>query len=242
MTPRFFKLPVDMAAREDLPASAKLVYAAIVDRIGRNATTWAGVRTLAKDTAQDKSTVVEAVRRLAGAGLLICPAAERGKRRHLRLPSAGAADAGGECPKNPDTSGDRQRTPVSQKAGQGCPKNPDTSVRETRTEPDRPELKTGSNGALVALFCDMFREKVGEPFTGDRGKLAGNLKRLANVHGPDVVQARITRWFGADRPDYGPELFILRFQGAELRGAGAGTLSGSELMARKAWGNMEADR
>jgi len=81
-----------------------------------------------------------------------------------------------------------------------------------------PASTTPNNGALVAMFVDLFGAKVGEPFTGNRPKLAGNLSRLANVHGPDVVQARITRWFAATRPDYGPELFILRFQSTELRG------------------------
>lgn len=38
----FYKLPQDIAARSDLTASAKIVYAVIRDRIGQNGKSWPG--------------------------------------------------------------------------------------------------------------------------------------------------------------------------------------------------------
>jgi len=67
---RFWKLPRDLAERTDLSAADKLVFIAIVDRIGGNCVAWPGQRTLARDCGLNVKVVNRAVSRLSGLGLL----------------------------------------------------------------------------------------------------------------------------------------------------------------------------
>lgn len=63
----FYKLPKDLAARKDLKASDKIVFAVIRDYQGENEICWPGVRTLSRATGLAVSSIVECVRRLEAA-------------------------------------------------------------------------------------------------------------------------------------------------------------------------------
>ena len=71
MNEKFFKLPQDVAARLDLPPGAKVLFAAILDRIGDNGDCWPGMRKLADDTGLSKDAVIENVARLKQKKLLV---------------------------------------------------------------------------------------------------------------------------------------------------------------------------
>jgi len=65
------KIPCDIMQRKDLSSSAKLVYVAIVDRMGTNNQSWPGVRRISLDAGVTTRTVVMAVRQLEKFGLLV---------------------------------------------------------------------------------------------------------------------------------------------------------------------------
>jgi DNA-binding MarR family transcriptional regulator len=86
---RFVKLPWHVLARSDLSPAAKLLYAAIMDRIGENGEAWPGVRRLASDCGLSPATVVAAIRRLETVGLLAVEHVSGnpgGRTNHYRLP------------------------------------------------------------------------------------------------------------------------------------------------------------
>jgi hypothetical protein len=241
----FYKLLQDLAARTDLLASDKLVYAILADRIGRNGKAWPGSRRLAHDSGMNRETVLESIGRLKAAGLLLVESRGRGRANLYRLAEQSGREtrpvsdlqANAKWPDSPTPGGRKTRPEAAGKSDHN-----QTDPLNQRGAASPPASKGPNNGELVALFIDLFRETVREPFTGDRGKLAGNLKRLAKLHGPATVEARIRRWFGKDRDDYGTGLFFHKFQSTELRGAGQGAVSGSEMQARAAWEKLESKR
>lgn len=81
---RFVKLPVLILRRRDLTAGAKVVYAAIIDRLGTNETAWPGVRTIATDTGMTVPAVIRAVACLRYAGVLLVESAGSGRRQSYR--------------------------------------------------------------------------------------------------------------------------------------------------------------
>ena len=83
---RFYKLPVEIAKRRDLPAGAKVVFAVVADRIGHNSCSWPGVRTIAKDAGMSVSGVLKAVRQLEGGNALQVERRGSGKANRYRLP------------------------------------------------------------------------------------------------------------------------------------------------------------
>ncbi|GMU22571.1 MAG: hypothetical protein AMXMBFR13_26560 [Phycisphaerae bacterium] len=84
---RFVKLPLFLLARSDLTATAKVVYAVISDRIGTNASTWAGVRRLAADVGMDPKAVLRAIAALESLGLLEVDRRGSGRSSHYRVKS-----------------------------------------------------------------------------------------------------------------------------------------------------------
>lgn len=69
----FAGLPKSLMATPNavLPASAKLVFAAIVERFGDNGHSWPGFGTIARDTGLSRRRAVDAVNRLARLGLIM---------------------------------------------------------------------------------------------------------------------------------------------------------------------------
>jgi len=70
MTDRFYKLPVHIAERQDLTASAKLVFAVLWDRVGKNSGCWPSHKRIAQDVGICQMTVLQAVADLVAADLV----------------------------------------------------------------------------------------------------------------------------------------------------------------------------
>lgn len=67
---KFVKLSCDVLCRTDLSAGCKLVYSVIRDRIGQNSEAWPSLQRLAEDCGLGRTTVSDAVDKLAEVGLL----------------------------------------------------------------------------------------------------------------------------------------------------------------------------
>jgi len=85
---RFYKLPVEIAARKDLTPASKVVWAVLANRIGDNGFCWAGVRSIARDAGVDVSTVLESIRKLEDAGRLRVERRGSGRANHYSLPAS----------------------------------------------------------------------------------------------------------------------------------------------------------
>lgn len=85
---RFYKLPQALAARRDLPASAKIVYTAILDRFGRNGHSWPGYERIGRDCGLARRTVMRAIASLSAANppLLVVGNRGNGRSNDYRLP------------------------------------------------------------------------------------------------------------------------------------------------------------
>lgn len=71
MTPdTFAKIPHSLLVRRDLTATAKVVYAVVVGRIGENGESWPGMRRIAMDTGIEVKAAMRAIGALRKAGLL----------------------------------------------------------------------------------------------------------------------------------------------------------------------------
>jgi len=70
MTDRFYKLPVGIAGRKDLTASAKLIFAVLLDRVGDNGHCWPGYDRVARDAGLSRTAVIESVKRLVSIGII----------------------------------------------------------------------------------------------------------------------------------------------------------------------------
>ena len=83
---KFYKLDQDLTARRDLSAFDKVLYAVLVDHIGRNRDGWPGVRRLAKCTGtKSHDTVENGLLALERAGLVVIDRRGKGKLNHYRL-------------------------------------------------------------------------------------------------------------------------------------------------------------
>jgi DNA-binding Lrp family transcriptional regulator len=121
----WWKLPVHVAKRTDLSPAAKLVYAAILDRIGDNHECWPGIRRLANDCGLSPTTVVEAARKLEAVGLLTVDHVTGnpgGRTNRYRFPERSDV----RTYQNPNVPESEHRTY----------QNPNGDVPETGTEPD----------------------------------------------------------------------------------------------------------
>jgi len=81
----FYKLPKDIAGRRDLPASAKIVLAVLIDRIGPNACCWPGIRCLAKDSGLSQHAVINALRKLQAGRLVQIERRSTGQSNRYRV-------------------------------------------------------------------------------------------------------------------------------------------------------------
>lgn len=87
MTDLFYKLPQDLAARTDITASDKLVFAVIVARIGDNGKSWPGIQSLMRDCGLCRDTVIKSIHRLEAAGLLSVQRRGNGRVNHYEKTS-----------------------------------------------------------------------------------------------------------------------------------------------------------
>jgi DNA-binding MarR family transcriptional regulator len=89
MPDKFYKLPQDLTARNDLRPSDKLVYAVLLDHLGDNDFCWPGIRRLALATGLTALTVIDCIKRLEAAKLLTVERRENGRSNYYRLPETG---------------------------------------------------------------------------------------------------------------------------------------------------------
>ncbi len=94
MTEVYCQLPKAILARKDLTASAKLLYAYFVDRIGQNSHCWPGTRLIAIDVGMNRKTIQRAVARLESAGLLMVTQGHGGDTSSYRLHSLCGVEKG----------------------------------------------------------------------------------------------------------------------------------------------------
>ena len=64
------KIRTEMLARADLTPATKLVYAAILDRIGSNTDAWPSVARIAADCALERKKVFKCIKQLERVGLI----------------------------------------------------------------------------------------------------------------------------------------------------------------------------
>jgi len=82
---RFYKLPVEIACRQDLPGGVKVLFAVMADRVGQNDSCWPGLRTLANDTGSTKTTILAGIKTLEIVGLLETERRGNGRVNHYRI-------------------------------------------------------------------------------------------------------------------------------------------------------------
>ncbi len=87
MAERYVKLTNEIRRRADLTAAAKLVYADLVDRMGKKGVCWPGLRRLAADNGVTKSTAQAAIASLEAAGLIVIERTAGGRSNRYRVPS-----------------------------------------------------------------------------------------------------------------------------------------------------------
>ena len=85
MSHKFYKLPQYLTALKDLKPSDKIVYAVLLDYQGNHEYCWPGIRTIAKDTGQSHTTIIECIRRLEAKALLTVERRGNGKSAHYRV-------------------------------------------------------------------------------------------------------------------------------------------------------------
>lgn len=84
MSLEFYKMPKDIAARKDLQASDKLVYAVILNSIGDKGYSWIGKIKIVEYTGLAGQTVLDSIKRLELAGLLIVDRRGIGKSNYYQ--------------------------------------------------------------------------------------------------------------------------------------------------------------
>jgi hypothetical protein len=165
----FYKLYSDLAARTDLPASAKVLLSVITDRMGKNGHCWPGMRRLAADTGAGVATIARDTRRLAAAGLLIVERRDKRRTSLYRLPAEGVLKT--EHPKGVLKT--EQGVP---KWARKCAQNgaqPDRLKNQTKKDcaaaPPNPEV-----AVFIDWFSEAFKKRLGRAFIVGGGK-DGNL-------------------------------------------------------------------
>jgi len=111
MAERFVKIPIAVLQRRDLGAAAKVVFAAILARIGSNGRAWPGAGRLARDTGLSCATVKRAIVELVGLGVITKQPRGPGRSNMYVI-------------KTPETDHDdpAQNDPAQNEAGQNAPR------------------------------------------------------------------------------------------------------------------------
>lgn len=192
----FAQLPHEIMRRPGLSAGAKLVWAAVGDRQGRNADAWPSLSRLANDTALCRTAVIRAVRELEEAKMIVVERSGNGKVNRYRiatgLESLPAANRdGGSRESLPRASSDslpepthknqpmnQPKVPAPQAAGMlpGLPPETDEPKRRSKATGERDTL----TAAAVAVWCEVYREAAGGPADQPDGRAVGMLRRLVH--------------------------------------------------------------
>ncbi len=187
---RFVKLRLDVLARPDVTASAKLILASIEDRIGDNGYAWPGIRRLARDCGLNPKTVVRGVRKLVDRELLIVERRGNGQSNRYRLPEP-TVPQDGALPK----------VTRSQNATGGAPENGTEAIPflpQNQTEP-LSQTKRGARrksatppdpriGDFLNWFCETYQQAKGIAYVVQGGKDQATVKRLLRSVTPEELQ------------------------------------------------------
>lgn len=160
----FAKIPHWLLWRTDLSASAKLVYAAIADRVGGNGSAWPGVRRLASDCGLGVTTVCEAVTALKSAGLLMVETGSERRTNNYKLTKrteSGRTDSGrtesersARIPVRSRTDSEAQPDPLNQTH------EPDLLFRGDTTKQPNPARKQKASESDAARIYAAYPRKV----------------------------------------------------------------------------------
>jgi len=211
------KLWDDVLCRRDLSAPAKLIYAIIADRIGRNGFAWPGERRLALDSGMSRNTVRRALKALEAAGLLAVEHGTEGRPNLYRLNGGGAESEPGGAESEPGGVVPNRRRGGAGSAPQPVPDRPHNLNNQTHNQRKRRAKRSGGpflgNELPPALDVPDFltawdewqthRREIRKPLTPTSVKR--QLATLAD-QGPTVAVAMIRKsiergWTGLFAPD-----------------------------------------
>lgn len=182
----FYPLDAAIAARRDLPPSAKLLLAIIRFRIGNNGHSWSGTRRMARDCGVDRKTVMDALSRLEAAGLLLVQRRGCGQLNHYSLPPI----CGGE-------SGPVEELDQWQDSTDGGDKSPPGVVENLhpkRTEKNKEKNKRSAAPpdarikAFIDWFSQRYRAALGRPYIVISGKDGAIIKQLLQSQSVNELQ------------------------------------------------------
>ncbi|MEI7836726.1 MAG: helix-turn-helix domain-containing protein [Planctomycetota bacterium] len=230
----FFKLPADVAARDDLTSSAKIVYAVIVDHFGNNGHSWPGVRCIGQESGLHPGTVSDCVHQLEQAGLVKVERSTWPRPRNTyrlanahvrRMPTCGksvrAENADATCGK-----------PVQNQTNE-----PDQSCRHEKPPAD-PRVRE-----FIDWFVTKHLEATGRKYIVAGGKDGKLVKTLLAAIGLGELQraaaAMLSDPWGRDKADVG----LLSSQINRWTKAGTpGSPSGEDALGQRNLALMEAQR
>lgn len=196
---RFFKMPIEIAQRKDLSGTAKLVYAAIVDRLGSRGVAWPSERKIAEDIGASRNAVRRAIGNLVRGGLIKSHKRERGQSAVYEVVDSGAETIPVERLQNDTTSGLEMEPlevapfrnkggPVSDKVGAEtiplvAPKR-DRNQIDPRTRPkNQTNAGAGAREAAAERIRQLYPKKAGK---------GAALKAIANALKRGKTEAELT--------------------------------------------------
>jgi len=212
---RFYKLPKDVAGRRDLPASAKIVLAVLIDRIGQNDCCWPGIRCLAKDSGLDKDTVINSIKCLKSKGLIEVKVGKLGESNRYRAPEWSEKGTGWS---ENDTSGVRKiRTQAYVK-----------SVHNQKDQLNKTHIYNCPNPEslrLAQLLLDLIVQRKADFKKPNLQNWARHIERMIQMDNrkPAQIEA-VIRWCQADAFEQvnilSTEKLRIRFDQLEMKMAG----------------------
>jgi hypothetical protein len=203
---RFYKLPMDLAARHDLTGNDKVILAIITNRIGINGKGWPGSRLLARESGLNRETVLACIDRLEKSGDLVVHRRGNGKGNHYSLPDKSGREPQpvGE-PNRPETPTRGGRKLQPEAVGNSDRNKIDplkkTHIATAKPPPD-PRIKK-----FIDWFCDEYQRVRGIKYIVQGGKDAKNVQRLLKSMSLEELQRAVGSMFadhwGKDKADIG---------------------------------------
>jgi len=169
VTEKFYKLPVEIAARNDLTPGSKLVWAVLANRIGENGFCWPGVRLLADDTGLTVNGILKCLRSLERKHLLRIERQGSGKVNHYRL-----ADGSAQQSLAPNRV--KRPTELDTGAQQSC------AQALNRVELNKKEPLKRTNSLSVSSSLKELFEEARRLYPGDKRGLDTELDNLRRKH------------------------------------------------------------
>ena len=196
---RFYKLWKDIACRQDLTLSAKIILAVIADRIGTNGVCWPGIRRLAEDAGIDVTTVLNAIKQLEEADEIIVerPGIGRGNRYRLAAGSVGENQA----PEKRKRLKKPKRT-VRKKQAEALGKSAHNETKEKtkeKTKTKRASSKETRRQETARRVVQAYIDTVGRPGDANTQQARTNVEKLLTVgHAEEQLTACVGNYAAGD--------------------------------------------